>query len=60
MFQRPKESELKFGKSSKEHAETAKCLLPVGISTSENLVEEFGISKQQQDLMSYESHMKAS
>lgn len=31
------------------------CLMPMGM-TSENVAEKFGISRQKQDLMAFESH----
>lgn len=34
------------------------CLMPMGI-TSENVAAQFGITREMQDQMSYESHMKA-
>ena len=34
------------------------CLLPMGM-TSENVAEKFKISREKQDQMAYESHMKA-
>lgn len=34
------------------------CLMPMGI-TSENVAKEFGVSREQQDQLAYESHMKA-
>mmetsp|Transcript_11440 Transcript_11440/g.19336 ORF Transcript_11440/g.19336 Transcript_11440/m.19336 type:complete len:422 (-) Transcript_11440:132-1397(-) len=41
-----------------EHEQASKCLMPMGI-TSENVVEKFGITRQQQDQMAFESHQKA-
>lgn len=41
-----------------EHPEAQKCLIPMGI-TSENVAAKFGITREQQDKMAYESHMKA-
>lgn len=34
------------------------CLIPMGI-TSENVAEQFGVSKQEQDTMAMHSHAKA-
>jgi len=41
-----------------DHPEANKCLMPMGL-TSENVAEQFGITRAQQDQMAYESHMKA-
>lgn len=41
-----------------EHPEAQKCLMPMGI-TSENVAAKYGISREAQDKMAYESHMKA-
>lgn len=41
-----------------EHPEAQKCLMPMGI-TSENVAEKYGINRETQDQMAYESHMKA-
>lgn len=41
-----------------EHPEANKCLMPMGI-TSENVVAKYGITREQQDRMAFESHQKA-
>ena len=41
-----------------EHEEAQKTLMPMGI-TSENVAAKYGITREQQDQMAYESHMKA-
>lgn len=41
-----------------ENPQAQKCLIPMGI-TSENVAAKFGITREQQDKMAYESHMKA-
>lgn len=41
-----------------EHPEANKCLMPMGI-TSENVIEKYGITRQQQDEMAVASHQKA-
>lgn len=41
-----------------EHQEAQKCIMPMGI-TSENVIEKYGITRQQQDQMAFESHQKA-
>ena len=41
-----------------DHPEASKCMMPMGI-TSENVAEQYGISRKQQDQMAYESHFKA-
>lgn len=41
-----------------EHEAAQKCLMPMGI-TSENVAEKFGITRQKQDQMAFESHQKA-
>jgi acetyl-CoA acyltransferase 1 len=38
-----------------EHPVAQNCLMPMGL-TSENVAEKFGITRQQQDQMAYESH----
>lgn len=35
------------------------CLMPMGI-TSDNVAERFNVTREDQDQMAYESHMKAS
>ena len=35
------------------------CLMPMGV-TSENVAERYGVTREEQDQMAYESHMKAS
>jgi len=41
-----------------DHDQAQKCLIPMGI-TSENVAAKYGITREQQDKMAYESHMKA-
>ena len=41
-----------------DHPEASKCMMPMGL-TSENVAEQYGISRKQQDQMAYESHYKA-
>jgi acetyl-CoA acyltransferase 1 len=41
-----------------DHPEANKCLMPMGI-TSENVIEKYGITRQQQDEMAVASHAKA-
>ena len=41
-----------------DHPKAQLCMMPMGV-TSENVAEKFGISRQQQDQMAYESHQKA-
>jgi len=41
-----------------EHPIANKCLMPMGI-TSENVVAKYGITREQQDKMAFESHQKA-
>ncbi|XP_022109310.1 3-ketoacyl-CoA thiolase B, peroxisomal-like [Acanthaster planci] len=41
-----------------DYAEARDCLIPMGI-TSENVAEQFGITREQQDQMGYDSQMKA-
>ncbi|XP_038044484.1 3-ketoacyl-CoA thiolase B, peroxisomal-like [Patiria miniata] len=41
-----------------DNADASECLTPMGI-TSENVAEQFGITREQQDQMGYESQMKA-
>lgn len=45
-----------FSEEALAHKDAKACLLPVGISTSENLVDKFSISRQTQDQMAVESH----
>lgn len=42
-----------------DHVEARKCLMGMG-ETSENVAEQFGVSRQKQDQMAVESHQKAS
>lgn len=39
----------KLSEAGLNHDEAKKCLMPVGISTSENLVDKFKISRSAQD-----------
>lgn len=41
-----------------EHPKAQNCLMPMGI-TSENVAEQFKVTRQQQDQMAVESHQKA-
>ena len=41
-----------------EHPLASKCLMPMGL-TSENIVAKYGITREAQDQMAVESHMKA-
>ena len=41
-----------------EHPVAQNCLMPMGL-TSENVASKYGITRQQQDQMAYESHQKA-
>lgn len=41
-----------------KHEEAQNCLMPMGI-TSENVAAQFGVDRQTQDQLAYESHMKA-
>ena len=41
-----------------EHEDAQKCLMGMG-QTSENVAEKYGISRELQDKMAYESHQKA-
>lgn len=41
-----------------DHPKTQACMMPMGL-TSENVAEQFGITREQQDLMAFESHQKA-
>ncbi|XP_071803211.1 3-ketoacyl-CoA thiolase B, peroxisomal-like [Asterias amurensis] len=41
-----------------EHETARDCLIPMGI-TSENVAERYGVTREQQDQMGYESQMKA-
>ena len=41
-----------------DHEQAQKCLIPMGI-TSENVAAKYGITREQQDKMAFESHKKA-
>jgi len=41
-----------------EHDKAQLCLMPMGI-TSENVAEKFGITREKQDQLAVESHLKA-
>ena len=41
-----------------EHPKANTCLMPMGI-TSENVAKEFGVSREEQDKLAFESHQKA-
>jgi len=41
-----------------EHEVAQTCLMPMGL-TSENVATKFGVSREKQDLMAFESHQKA-
>jgi len=44
---------------SENHQEAADCLIPMGL-TSENVATDFGVTREEQDKMAFESHKKAS
>jgi acetyl-CoA acetyltransferase len=47
-----------ISKEARSSAKAMLTLMPMGV-TSENVAEKFGISREQQDLMAFESHQKA-
>lgn len=48
----------KLGKEKLQNTNANLCLLPMG-KTSENVAEKYGISREKQDQLAYESHLKA-
>lgn len=48
----------KLSKEALQHPQAGLCLMPMG-KTSENVAERYGITRQKQDQMAWESHQKA-